>query len=37
MVAKASALEDGNEHRQVVIHLSGVSAGGDLGWASFYG
>jgi len=37
MVANASALEDGNDHLQVVIHLSGVSAGGDLGWESLYG
>jgi len=37
MVANASALEDGNDHLRVVIHVSGVSSGGELGWASLYG
>jgi len=37
MVASASALEDGNDNVQVVIRLSGVSATGDLSWASLFG
>jgi len=37
MVASASAFEDGNDNVQVVIHVSGVSATGDLSWASLFG
>jgi len=37
MVANAAAVEDGNDNLRVIIHVSGVSAGGDLGWASVYG
>jgi len=37
LVASAAAMEDENEDFQVVIHVSGVSSGGDLGWASIYG
>jgi len=37
MVASASAMEDSNDNLQVVIHLSGVSAMGDLSWASLFG
>jgi len=37
MIASASAMEDSNENLQVVIHLSGVSAIGNLSWASLFG
>eukprot|EP00168_Porphyra_purpurea_P014351 TRINITY_DN4100_c0_g1_i7.p1 TRINITY_DN4100_c0_g1~~TRINITY_DN4100_c0_g1_i7.p1 ORF type:complete len:329 (+),score=61.05 TRINITY_DN4100_c0_g1_i7:548-1534(+) len=37
MVASALAMEDGNDHLQVIIHQSGVSAAGDPGWASLFG
>jgi len=37
MIASASAMEDSNEDLQVVIHLSGVSAIGNLSWKSLFG
>jgi len=37
MVASASAVEDGNDNLQVVIHISGVSTVGDLSWESIFG
>jgi len=37
MVSSAATMEDENDNLQVLVHLSGVSKGGDLGWASIYG
>jgi len=37
MVSSAATMEDDNDNLQVVVHVSGVSTGGDLGWASIYG
>jgi len=37
MVANAAAVEDGIDDLRIFIHMSGVSAGGDLRWASVYG
>ena len=37
VISAASRVEDTHPELRLVVHLSGVSAGGELGWASLFG